>query len=454
MNSISNKMSITGAGTPCLIDSEHIDYAPWNPRPEITEADVAELAESIRDQGLLNRLSVMANPMKEGYFIVFAGNRRYAACRLAGIRDIPCEIFDVTTEEAKVLTALENLQRKDVEPLREAALVKECLDGGMNGEEIAAKVGKSSAWVTRRRKLLELDDSMREIAEKHPDSITTDALEHIAAYPRNIQKAVVGDISAHISSGSMVTWGSIGHKFRAKTQTLDDAAFIRKGDCADCAGCANRTGACQDLFGDVAEGKLGDCLNAKCFKRHVAEWEKKAIAASVPEGAEVVQLKYCYQFPDHAREKKMTKKTPCAYVYIDWKGDVDVRWGKSKRAEEAERKRQEEDEKAGNESRAASAKLFKKLNDIRESICDVIRDDADETALGREFAESASQDSEVMAAIGSCVKAFFDGAWRFDSGEIDGIIHALPKATIDRLGLADEIVDKAEAEMAIKDMGK
>ena len=112
MNSISNKMSITGKGTPCFIDSERIDYAPWNPRPEITEADVAELAESIKDQGLLNRLSVMANPMKGGYFIVFAGNRRYAACRLAGIREIPCEIFDVTTEEAKVLTALENLQRK------------------------------------------------------------------------------------------------------------------------------------------------------------------------------------------------------------------------------------------------------------------------------------------------------------------------------------------------------
>ena len=98
--------------------------------------------------------------------------------------------------------------------------------------------------------------------------------------------------------------------------------------------------------------------------------------------------------------------------------------------------------------------MSEKLNDIRESICDVIGDDADETALGREFAESASQNSEVMAAIGYCVKAFFEGAWRFDSGEIDGIIHALPKATIDRLGLADAIADKAEAEMAIKDMGK
>ena len=454
MNKKSNDMSITGKGTPCLIDAERIDYAPWNPRPEITEAAVAELAESIRERGLLNRLSVMANPEKDEYFIVFAGNRRYAACRLAGVKAIPCEVFDVSIEEAKVLTALENLQRKDVEPLREAALVKECLDGGMNGEEIAAKVGKSSAWVTRRRKLLELDDAMREIAEKHPEAITTDALEHIAAYPQNIQKAVVGDIATCINNGTMITWGSVGHKFRSKTQTLDGATFIKKGDCADCAACANRTGACRDLFGDVEEGKLGNCLDAKCFKRHVADWEKKAIAAVVPDGAEVVRLKYSYELPDHAKGKKMTKKTPCAYVYIDWQGKVEVKWGKSKRAEEAERKRKEEDDKAENERTSAVRKIEESIRDIRDTICDAIGESDDESMLGQEFAEAVATCPDAAAAIGHCIIAFFDRAWNFDNGEVDDVIRALPNKTIKRLDIADAIVDKAEAEQNLRDMAK
>ena len=71
--------TITGKGMPMMINEKSISFCPWNPRPEITDEDVAELAASIRDNGLLNRLSVIK--AEDGY-IVFAGNRRLAACRL------------------------------------------------------------------------------------------------------------------------------------------------------------------------------------------------------------------------------------------------------------------------------------------------------------------------------------------------------------------------------------
>lgn len=339
--------TITGAGEPRMIDADELAFATWNPRPEITDADVAELAASIRDNGLLNRLSVCPNP--NGKYTVFAGNRRLAACRLAGLKQIPCEVFDVTATEARTLTALENLQRKDVEPIREAALVEECLSAGMSGEEIAAKVGKSNAWVTRRRKLLALSDALREAVEKKPWAMTADALENIAMRPLAMKASEEFLLSriGQLTPGQCIGWGDIAYTVTLSESELSTAPWIKDGSgCERCRACANRTGASPDLFGECEDGELGRCMDSNCFHKRRAEWEKRILDTFQQDG-ETVRVKYAWQLPSETCKppeagKVRCKKFPCAYIFFsDLEPDgYRVVFGASKAEAEAEQKKQ------------------------------------------------------------------------------------------------------------------
>lgn len=357
--------TITGKGMPMMINEKSISFCPWNPRPEITDEDVAELAASIRDNGLLNRLSVIK--AEDGY-IVFAGNRRLAACRLAGLHDVPCELFDITEREARVLTALENLQRKDVEPIREAALVEECLAAGLSGEEIAAKIGKSNAWVTRRRKLLALPPKTREAAERHPLNITADALENIAIRPEGALQRDK-DIAARIATtATRIDWNDIRYMFEGLEHSLDAAVWIKKptktANEKVCASCVNRTGAQADLFGACDSSQLGKCLHHKCFQRMTKAWKEEIVAKVVPEGTEIVMIERSWMMPNGAKDKK-SKKYPCAYVCVDsFSGEVKVKWWLSKKEfDEAEQRRLEERENAERQNRERGKRMDRIIED-------------------------------------------------------------------------------------------
>lgn len=345
--------TITGRGKPMDVHIENLKEAPWNPRAEITAEDVAELAQSIRENGLLNRLSVVRERDDKGNvtgYIVFAGNRRLAACREAGIKHVPVELFDITLTQAKVLTALENLQRKDVEPIREAGLVEDCLEAGMSGEEIAAKIGKSNAWVTRRRKLLSLPPKVREAAERFPEKVTADALENIALRPiaaKSLDKKIARIIE---NQPSTVNWKSISYYFDHEEKTLTNAIWFKLpcgGMKERCENCPNRTGAQPDLFGKVEdESGIGRCLDAKCWRGMSDKWEEAWIAENVPEGVEIVKVGYRYCLPKDGLKKKRDKNHPCAYVLIDsYSNEAEVYWGPSKKEEEERRAREEEEER-------------------------------------------------------------------------------------------------------------
>lgn len=431
---MSKDTNITNQGVPATVETDLVDYAPWNPRPEITEDDVRELAQSIKDKGLLNRVSLVPNPDRPGRYIVFAGNRRLAAFRLAygGDGQIPAEVFEITIAEAKVLTALENLQRKDVEPLREAALVEECLDSGMTGEEIAAKVGKSAAWVTRRRKLIGLEPTIREAAEARPDHITTDALENIAIYPPEIQKKLAKEIRNRMNYGR-VTWNDVGHLFRSRAKDLDAATFVRRAfGPVDCATCPNRTGAQADLFGEVKEGSLGSCLDEKCYKRHAAEWQRAAIDAAVPKTVkDRVVVKYAWDVPSEANGKKPTKAKPCAYIFVDWSGEVHVTYGPTEATLEARRARAEENEKA---AKSARAEIAKRMQRLLRNVSDGFTDEE----LG-DYIKKADRNLVNWDFVG---KAVLDLICNVDPDchhDVFEAIMALPPSAVKELGIEDEI---------------
>ena len=370
--------TITGKGRPMEIEESRIHFAPWNPRAEITRDDVAELAESIRCNGLLNRVSVIVDPQfgsddEDAHYIAFAGNRRLAACREAGLRKIPCEVFDIDVQAAKVLTALENLQRKDVEPIREAGLVEECLDAGMSGEEIAAKIGKSNAWVTRRRKLLSLPPKVRQAAERFPEKITADALEQIAVRPVAAKK-LDGKVAKLIENqNGRIDWSGIRYWFDSEERELVDAMWF-KFPCKTfafgekCARCAKRTGAQPDLFGEVHDDReLGRCLDKTCFCDTESDWKKLLFSERIPEGTEIVELYSRFGMPDDVQDEP-DEAHPCAYVICNkYEKEFVLKWGESER-ERRERTAREQ-EAARNKSKeeyAAELEVSKLLGEVRD----------------------------------------------------------------------------------------
>lgn len=125
------------------------------PRKTFDEAALAELADSVREHGVLQPLLV--RPLAAGGYRLVAGERRYRAARMAGLREVPVTIREMTDEEENIFALIENLQREDLNPLEEAEGLRQLISRfGLTQEQAAARVGKSRTAVTNALRLLGL----------------------------------------------------------------------------------------------------------------------------------------------------------------------------------------------------------------------------------------------------------------------------------------------------------
>ncbi len=132
-----------------------------NMRRNFDETSLDELALSIREHGVLQPVVVVADPAGRGYVLV-AGERRWRASQLAGRATIPAVVRDLTPQEALEAMLVENLQRADLDPIEEAVGLQRVLEsGGYTQSELAAKVGKSQAYIANRLRLLRLPEEVR-----------------------------------------------------------------------------------------------------------------------------------------------------------------------------------------------------------------------------------------------------------------------------------------------------
>ena len=146
---------------------------PRQPRSEMDDTELAELADSIREHGVIQPLIVSSEPGSD-YYILIAGERRLRAARLAGLSQVPAIVRQVSDQERLELALIENLQRSDLSPLETAEAYHQLVeDFSMHHDEIAARVGKSREAVTNTLRLLklppEVKDALRsgEISEGH-----------------------------------------------------------------------------------------------------------------------------------------------------------------------------------------------------------------------------------------------------------------------------------------------
>ena len=144
-----------------LISADKIVPNPYQPRKTLDAKELTSLAESIRVNGLLQPISL--RKVGEGYEIV-AGERRYRACVLAGVRKIPAIILNVTDEQSAVFALLENLQRQDLSFFEEAEGYLSLIQIlGITQEKLAEKLGKSQSAVANKLRLLKLSDGERKL---------------------------------------------------------------------------------------------------------------------------------------------------------------------------------------------------------------------------------------------------------------------------------------------------
>ena len=139
--------------------------SPNNPRKSFTDADLDDLAKSIRKKGLLQ--PIVVRPNGHGEYEIVAGERRWRAAQLAGIHDVPVLIRELSDGEALEIALIENIQRSDLNPLEEARAFGQLLEQfSYTQQQLADSIGKSRSHIANTLRLLNLPDSVRQEIEK------------------------------------------------------------------------------------------------------------------------------------------------------------------------------------------------------------------------------------------------------------------------------------------------
>ncbi|NBI64507.1 ParB/RepB/Spo0J family partition protein [Clostridiales bacterium] len=147
-----------------FIDINDIKPNEKQPRKNFDEEKLEELATSIREHGLIQ--PVILRHSEIGYEIV-AGERRWRACRKAGIKEIPSIVKELTDEQNMLIAIIENMQREDLNPIEEAEGLNQMIDSfGLTQEEVSKSIGKSRPYITNALRLLKLPEQIRNLVSE------------------------------------------------------------------------------------------------------------------------------------------------------------------------------------------------------------------------------------------------------------------------------------------------
>ena len=141
-----------------------VESCSSQPRKQFDPGALADLADSIREHGIIQPLTV--RKLQSGYYQIIAGERRWRAARMAGLTQVPAIIIEADDRKAMELAMIENLQREDLNPIEEAEGYQVLMETySMTQEEAAGRVGKSRSAVANALRLLKLSPSVRAMVE-------------------------------------------------------------------------------------------------------------------------------------------------------------------------------------------------------------------------------------------------------------------------------------------------
>ena len=147
-----------------MLSLSQVETNSAQPRKYFDEESLAELADSIAEHGIIQPITV--RKLSSGYYQIIAGERRWRAARLAGLKEIPVVVMEADDRKAAELAMIENLQREDLNPMEEAAGYQSLMENyHMTQEEAAQRVGKSRSAVANSLRLLNLTESVQKMLE-------------------------------------------------------------------------------------------------------------------------------------------------------------------------------------------------------------------------------------------------------------------------------------------------
>lgn len=142
------------------IDINKIEPNEFQPRKKFDEDTINDLAESIKQHGMIEPLIVTES--KNGFYSIVAGERRWRAARLAGLKNIPVIVKEYTNQQIMEIALIENIQREDLNPIEEASAYQKLIEEyHLKQDEVAEKVSKSRVAITNSLRLLKLDERVK-----------------------------------------------------------------------------------------------------------------------------------------------------------------------------------------------------------------------------------------------------------------------------------------------------
>lgn len=156
--------NLESENTPITLNLDELEANSNQPRTEFNDEALKELADSIAKHGIIQ--PIVVKPLSSGKYRIIAGERRYRASKMAGLKEVPVIIKDISESQIMELALVENLQREDLSVLEEAKGYKSLMDNyGMTQSEVAETVGKSRPYVANTIRLLNLPQSVVEKLE-------------------------------------------------------------------------------------------------------------------------------------------------------------------------------------------------------------------------------------------------------------------------------------------------
>ena len=155
----------TNTSNSLYLSISQVESCANQPRKYFDEESLSELADSIREHGILQPLTVRR--LASGYYQIVAGERRWRAARMAGLSQVPVIVIEADDRKMTELALIENLQREDLNPIEEAEGYRNLMDSyHLTQEEAAERVGKSRSAVANALRLLNLDVEVRKLLEQ------------------------------------------------------------------------------------------------------------------------------------------------------------------------------------------------------------------------------------------------------------------------------------------------
>ena len=309
-----------------------IDPSSLNRHCDDSDADLAELAQTILENGLLSPISI--RPRDDGRYEIICGERRWRAFRLLERDTIPCFVKDLDDTQAQIERIVENYQRRDPSFMEQgeavAALMK-LTDRDVS--EVANRLGQSVSWVRRRAKLPNLIPAWREELEK-PNTpyfairASVEKMEELAVLPPATQQVIFdSNVLRYVKTTAEMrkTIAKYFMSLDAKpwSREWEKKTFSGSGK-KRCDACMRRSDRENALFADPDDANAGKkmCLDPQCWKAKCLSWAKSQIHAN----PEIVPIRHGYSYGTDDLTEYFGVK-PVSYYDWEERDDAEAREG-------------------------------------------------------------------------------------------------------------------------------